>query len=408
VTVTLDLTIIFLLTRAVTSTTPDIIDLTSTEYALLMTVVFIFFSLLSALRINHTVIYISAALTIIYNVIIYSNINQLMMLGLFVISMFGIIHVFILWVSNYILHYFLLSNKINVAYQDIKFAHNQISQQNEEISSQKEEINNHLTNLEQAYTELSDSIIYAKKIQNALINNSSVLKDNFKDHFVFFKPKSIVSGDFFWGSELDDKIMFALADCTGHGVPGAFMTMLGSSFLNEIINKKKETNPDKALNILRQNIIDNLHQDGKLYQPKDGMDMVLLQIDRKNKEILFSGANNSFCYIPRSMDKENGKIVEFKGDRMPISYHYKMRNYSLLKLSYEPGDRIYLYSDGYIDQFGGDKGKKFKSVPFKRMLYDNHDKPMKEQGKILKNTFESWIRHKYEQIDDITVIGITL
>ncbi len=407
-TVTLDLTVLFLVALLMLNSASALIHLTKTDYVLLMSIVFIFFSLLSALRLNHTVILISALLALTYNTILYLSLDKFLMIGLFVVFILAIIHVFILWVSNYILHYFLLSNKIHSAYNDIKEAHSQISHQNEEITTQKEEINNHLLNLETAYTELSDSIIYAKKIQNVLINNAEPLKEMTADHFIYFKPKSIVSGDFFWTSRLGNQWILALADCTGHGVPGAFMTMLGTSLLNEIVNKNKKTEPDKILNQLRVNIIETLHQDGKLYQPKDGMDMLVLRIDKDNNELLFSGANNSVCYIPRVTNSENADIVEFKGDRMPISYHYKMHRYSQLKISYEKGDKLYLYTDGYIDQFGGPNGKKFKSVPFKRMLLNNHAQSMTEQKKILNDTMENWLKRKYEQIDDITVIGLEL
>jgi len=404
-TVTTDLMVVFLVALPVVlqQQPPDM--LTRLEFTLILSFLIIFLNTLSILRISSRIIFFSGALALIINACLYLLQGAFFMTGVYTSLVIIILSLFNGWVTNFILEYFTTNRKLSLAYDDLKVAHEQIQQKNEEITKKSHQIETQVDSLEDAHKDLMDSLMYAQKIQVALINHEDILAPHVKDHFVIFKPREHVSGDFYWASWINDSLIMAVSDCTGHGVPGAFMTMLGSSFLNEIVNKEGNTEPDKILNSLRDSIIEALHQKGKIYETRDGMDMAIVQLDMKNRRLKFAGANNSLCYIPRLNSGRESRIFEFKGDRMPISFHYKMYPFSILETTFSEGDQFYLYTDGYIDQFGGPKGKKFKLVPFKRMLLEYHDRPMQEQGEILEKTMKDWLRDKYQQIDDITVLG---
>lgn len=404
-TVGLDLFIVFLLALPVILSKTPAPPITKLEFTLIISFFFAILNSISVLRLSRAVIGYSAIITIVFNAILYIAQGEFIMVGLCTSLFLIFLSIFNGWVTNFILEYFSTNRKLSEAYEDLQNAHQKIQQKNEEITKKTEQIENQVGSLEEVHKDLMDSLLYAQKIQEALINHDEIIHPHLDDHFVVFRPREHVSGDFYWASWKDEKLILAVADCTGHGVPGAFMTMLGTSFLNEIVNKENVTEPDKILNDLRDSIIKALHQKGKMYEPRDGMDMAVIQLDMKNQKIKFSGANNSLCYIPKLVNKDESNIYEFKGDRMPISFHYKMYPFSLLESTFTKGDQFYLYTDGYIDQFGGPKGKKFKLVPFKRMLLQNHTKNMEKQKKILENTMEEWLRDKYQQIDDITVLG---
>lgn len=404
-TVSLDLLIAFLIALPVVLSGNPVLSISKVEFTLIISFFFALLNSISVLRLSREVIGFSALLTLLLNATLYIVQGEFIMIGLCTTLFLLFLSIFNGWVTNFILEYFLTNRKLSGAYEDLQNAHYKIQQKNEEITKKSEQIESHVGSLEEVHKDLMDSLVYAKKIQEALINHDDIIYPHVEDHFVVFRPREHVSGDFYWASWKDEKLILAVADCTGHGVPGAFMTMLGTSFLNEIINKENVTEPDKILNNLRDSIIKALHQKGKMYEARDGMDMSVIQLDMKNNKMKFSGANNSLCYIPKLNHNEEASIYEFKGDRMPISFHYKMYPFSLLESTFTRGDQFYLYTDGYIDQFGGPKGKKFKLVPFKRMLLKNHQKNMKEQKVILENTMEDWLRDKYQQIDDITILG---
>jgi PAS domain S-box-containing protein len=247
---------------------------------------------------------------------------------------------------------------------------------------------------------IRDSINYAKRIQHAMLPLREEIKSNLPDSFILFKPKDVVSGDFYWFSALGDDIFIAAADCTGHGVPGALMSMIGNSFLNEIVNEKKILEPAAILDTLRENIIKTLRQRGEESEAKDGMDISLCRISKKTLEMQFAGAFNPLYLI------QNGELTEVKGDRFPIGYtkgkegiRFQNHNFQLKK-----GDLIYLFTDGYADQFGGPKEKKFMYKHFKETLLSIREKPMAGQKEVLDNAIEDW-KGPLEQIDDILVIG---
>jgi serine phosphatase RsbU (regulator of sigma subunit) len=221
-------------------------------------------------------------------------------------------------------------------------------------------------------------------------------------HFVLFKPKDIVSGDFYWKLEKNDHLYLAAADCTGHGVPGAFLTMLGVSFLNEINADARLLTPAQILDQLRDRIIKELGQTGKAMENKDGMDISLLRLNLKTYEALWAGANNPLFYV-----EANGNLIEVKADKQPVAHYAVMNPFNDNVINFKKGDAFYLFTDGYADQFGGPSGKKFKYKQLQEKLIETLSLPVEDQKKKLNLIFEEW-RGKLEQIDDVCVIGMRL
>ena len=274
-----------------------------------------------------------------------------------------------------------------------------IKQQNEYL---EEQVRLRTAELREQQREIMDSIVYAKRIQTAALPiEKNYAKEIISDHFVLFKPKDIVSGDFYWLGQKNGKTIIIAADCTGHGVPGAFMSMLGISFLNKIVNEKGITEPDEILNNLRKNVIYALHQTGAENESKDGMDITVCTILHDKMKLQFAGANNPLYFI------REGQMQVIKGDKMPVAYYDFMQPFKLHELDIKKQDVFYQFSDGYADQFGGPKGKKFMYKPFRRLLSAISEKPMDEQKIILDSKIEEW-RGDIEQVDDIVVMGVRL
>ena len=287
----------------------------------------------------------------------------------------------------------------------------EITTQRDEIEAQRNEITIHRDIILEQKNAIEDSINYAKRIQEAVLPISIESRSILGDHFIFYKPKDIVSGDFYWTAKIEQNIIIAVADCTGHGVPGAFMSMLGISFLNEIVRKKENTEVGIILNDLRKEIINALQQRASnslqevstydLSTVKDGMDIALISLNTETMMLHFAGANNP-VYIIR-----NKELVELKGDKMPIAIHIQMDSFNSHEYKIEKGDNIYLMSDGFEDQFGGLDNKKFKSKPLKNLLCSISELPMENQFIELEKTLHNWMG-KAEQVDDITVLGIKI
>lgn len=303
---------------------------------------------------------------------------------------------------------FLFSIFIYKSYQRKKRTNIILTQQKKEIENQKDEIEAQRDFVTKQRDQIAhqneiitDSIEYAKRIQSALLPQENYLEKLLPEHFVFMKPKNIVSGDFFWATERQNKIIVTVADCTGHGVPGAFMSMLGVAFLNEIVNNSSKATPDLILNRLRDFIIRSLHQEYGYSGSKDGMDMALISIDKKTHKMEYAGAYNPVFII------RNGELLEIKGDKMPIGIHaVKMdKEFTNHQFQLQKDDVIYMFSDGYVDQFGGKDGMKLKMKPFKELLLEIYDKPMKSQQKKLESYMEKW-QGDYSQLDDMIVMGI--
>lgn len=306
-------------------------------------------------------------------------------------------------VAFFIFRSYRIKQKSNILLEkqrdEILQKNEELLQLNEEITAQRELTEHQRDIALQRQKEIMDSIQYAKRIQAAVMPQREMFVELVPDYFIYFKPRDIVSGDFYWMKKLENHIVVAAADCTGHGVPGAFMSLLGIAFLNEIVN---ETLTDAAgiLNLLRERIIEALHQTWKDDEAKDGMDIALSVISTKTKELQYAGAYNPL-YLFR-----NGELIEKKADKMPIGIHIKEpKPFVNHTLQLEENDSIYMFSDGYIDQFGGPDGTKFKTKRFKDLLFKLNGKPMKNQKEIIDKEHKDW-KGAEKQLDDILVIGM--
>ncbi len=337
------------------------------------------------------------------------------------IQAYGFIAVALLFIVLAI-YYFYTSRKE-------KRTNNILSVKNSEIVLQKKEIESQSKILEKANRaimkqkdeiekktiKITHSINYASRIQQAMLSNIYVLKDHFEDHFVLFKPKEAVSGDFYWFSVVKDeqipslfkkktngenstKVIVAVVDCTGHGVPGAFMSMLGDAYLNQIVNIQKITDSDVILSELHKAIRTTLQQ--RENENNDGMDVALCVVDKTKKELYFSGAKSPLIYI------QNGELNRINGDLMSIGGLQKerVRHFQKYVVDVSVPTYCYIFSDGYQDQFGGKYGRKFMAKPFRDILEDNYSKSFDEQHKNLLQNLKKW-QGKYPQMDDITVVG---
>ncbi len=262
-----------------------------------------------------------------------------------------------------------------------------LQQQKEEIQKQKDSI--------------TQSIVYAKKIQQAILPDKQVFIKNFKEYFIVFEPRDIVSGDFYFIQKVNRYIVFAAVDCTGHGVPGGFMSMLGQAFLNDIIRKKEVTKASQILNLLRDEIKTSLQQKGLKGEQKDGMDMAICVIDIQSNQLQFSGAHNPLIMI------RSGRLTEIKADRMPVGIHIKEREFTNHTLQLQKDDQLYIFSDGFSDQFGEQSRKKYKSKAFKELLLSNSNYSMSEQKDKLIAEHQNW-RGSVKQTDDIVIIGVKI
>jgi serine phosphatase RsbU (regulator of sigma subunit) len=251
--------------------------------------------------------------------------------------------------------------------------------------------------------QITDSIQYAKRIQHASLTSPQYLSTVFDNYFVFYQPKDIVSGDFYWAHNIDeDQVMVAVCDCTGHGVPGAFMSMISNSLLNEVVIDNANYQPEKVLDILSVEVIKTLKQDKDKIEALDGLDMTLLKIDKKNRTVQFAGAGHTL-YLLR-----DGKVYEEKGDPYPIGYFFGRRKpYVTKDLTLNKGDVLYLTSDGYIEQFGPMNKKKFGYQAFKNLLVEAGNEPIENQEDFFKNAINNW-KANTTQVDDMLVMGIRL
>ncbi|TXB66888.1 tetratricopeptide repeat protein [Vicingus serpentipes] len=270
---------------------------------------------------------------------------------------------------------------------------------NKRITIQKKEIEDKSLKLEEALINITDSVKYAKRIQQALLQSEEHISSNVPPHFILFKPKDIVSGDFYWSYEKDNFMYIAAADCTGHGVPGALMSMLGISFLNSINTVNNILSPAEILDNLRAKVIEDLSQNTKSGASRDGMDISLAKINLVNHEIEWAGANNNLWVISQN------EVREYKADRQAINFTENLIPYTNHKIEAKKDDLIYLFTDGFADQFGGPNGKKIKYKPFKSFLASIANKELNEQKNLLNSFFEDW-KGNLEQIDDVCVIGI--
>jgi serine phosphatase RsbU (regulator of sigma subunit) len=271
-----------------------------------------------------------------------------------------------------------------------------------------------LTNqeLNRQHETITDSMQYAERIQTAVLPPEDFFAESLKNYFILFKPREIVSGDFYWAIRLDEKLVIAVADCTGHGVPGALLSMLGMSFLNEIVNRTGSIQANQILDMLRTDLITSLHQSGKKGEARDGMEIALCIVDKQNGLLEYSGANRPL-YLIRETDLEGDRsegnygyeLVQYQADKMPIGiYDQEMKPFTNHVIQLQKNDSAYLFTDGYLDQKGGPVSKTFKSHRFRKLLLDIQHESMEMQKNILMERFESW-KGDIEQIDDVLVLG---
>jgi serine phosphatase RsbU (regulator of sigma subunit) len=291
------------------------------------------------------------------------------------------------------LFFFILLNRFRIT-----------NKQKNLIQEKELETRNQKFVIEEKHKEITDSINYAERIQRSFLATKTILDEHLKDYFVFFKPKDVVSGDFYWGTKLSNgNFTLCTADSTGHGVPGAIMSLLNITSLEKAVETYDE--PKEILNATRKIIIERLKKDGSKEGGKDGMDCSLIVFDKAKNKITYAAANNPI-WIIRKNEEGLAELVEAKPDKMPVGKHerdtipFLQNEIELLK-----GDVIYTLSDGMPDQFGGPKGKKYKYSKLKEFLIAISDLPMSEQHEKIKSEFENW-KGELEQVDDVTLIGI--
>lgn len=284
-----------------------------------------------------------------------------------------------------------------------------VVERTEEVVRQKKEIEQKNHELEIIYKHITDSIRYAKRLQDAILPPDAVVKKYLPKSFVLFKPKDIVSGDFYWVDHRNGKSYVAAVDCTGHGVPGAFMSIVGYNLLKEILNNSngQELPPSVIMDKMSKGVVKTLNAksggEDSSQQTKDGMDMSLCIVDYDKMQMQFAGAFNPL-YLVR-----NGTVTQYKGDKFPVGLRAEeeIRNFTNNVIQLKPGDTFYIFSDGYADQFGGPKGKKFMAGNFRELLLQTSKLPIEKQKNMLDKNIETW-KGDLEQVDDILVIGVQI
>ena len=293
-------------------------------------------------------------------------------------------------ISFFIIWYF---RNINQEYEDI------ILKKNKKLINSNEQIKLQKINIEEKSKEVTDSINYASRIQHAILPQKQKIDNFLPDNFIIYKPKDIVAGDFYWIEKVDNNLIIAAADCTGHGVPGAMVSVVCHNALNRAVREFNHIEPDKILNKTRELVIETFDQGDE--DVKDGMDIALCTINLNTKQLQFAGANNPLFII------KNNKLHITKGDRQPIGDFMKSKPFTINKIDLAKGDTIYIFTDGYADQFGGPNGKKLKQKKMKELLLSNINLSMKEQKLIIEDAFETW-KGKIEQIDDVCIVGFRI
>jgi serine phosphatase RsbU (regulator of sigma subunit) len=337
----------------------------------------------------------------------------------YVITAFFLVFGFVQWrTANLKTRQKELETKIETATKEIKDKKNEVEAQRDEIMEHRDQLQKQRDLVFSQKQEITDSINYAQRIQNAALSDLKSMDAYLSDYFLLFKPRDIVSGDFYWIKQMKNFLIIVVADCTGHGVPGAFMSMLGISLLNEQVGRSRFDKPGEILDRLRKKVKSTLAQEGRSREQKDGMDMALITYNRETRELDYSGAFNPLYVIRRkdklngdslkeyfSMDNEDYQLIEFKGDRQPIGIFDMEKKFTTKQIQLVDGDTFYLFSDGFPDQIGGPKGKKLLIKNFQRLLLSIQDLPMSGQHERLEKTLKEW-QKGYEQVDDILVMGV--
>ncbi len=275
----------------------------------------------------------------------------------------------------------------------------EIKVQNDVVEEKRDKIQKQHDLIADQQKEILGDLKYSKRIQNSILPVQETVMEVIPEHFILNLPRNMVSGDFYWVGHQGERRAIAVADCTGHGISGALMTMAGMAFLNDIMGRNDDLEPAQVLFGLRKMVMNLLKQTGEEGEASDGMDISLTMLNNEGTKLWFAGANNPL-YIIR-----NGELEVIKGDRMPIGIHLNFeRPFTNNVIEVKRGDRIYLFSDGYADQFGGKRNKKFRYKQFQELLIEIHEQPFEEQKRILRETFLNW-KEGYDQVDDVLVLG---
>jgi serine phosphatase RsbU (regulator of sigma subunit) len=280
-----------------------------------------------------------------------------------------------------------------------KILEDKVLERTAEVVKQKEELEQQKEIIEEKNKDITDSINYAKRIQDAILPPIELIQQKLPDTFLLYKPKDIIAGDFYWMEEIDHIVFIAAADCTGHGVPGAMVSVVCSNALNSAVKEFGLRDTGKILDKTRELVLETFKKSGE--EIKDGMDISLLAIDATHEKISWSGANNQLWYI------SNKALHEIKANKQSIGKTDNPQPFTTHTIKFTKGDIYYLMTDGYPDQFGGPKGKKFKYKQLEENLLAISDKPLKEQSQILRSTFNTW-KGNLDQVDDVTLIGIKI
>lgn len=292
-------------------------------------------------------------------------------------------------------------NTITLQKTKVDAAYLELNQQNEEIAAQRDEIEKQKHKVEAHQKEIIDSITYAKRLQEAILPPKEFITEHFPENFIVYKPKDLVAGDFYWAESVGNKFLIAAADSTGHGVPGAIVSVVCSNALNRSLKEFGLTEPGPLLDKTRELVLETFAKSSS--DVKDGMDISILCIDKLNKKISWSGANNPLWYLLPNAEM----LSEIKANKQPIGKSDNPLPFTTHKIDYVSGTTFYLITDGYSDQFGGDRGKKFKHKSLKDLLVSTAHEGMKKQSEVLETTFTKW-KGRLEQVDDVCIIGITV
>jgi len=297
------------------------------------------------------------------------------------------------------------------------FVSDHIARAIENVRAEEKIRKQHLEVLQQKQA-ITDSISYARRIQKASLPSPPYLDNILSDYFTIYKPKDIISGDFYWVREIEGFRVIVVADSTGHGVPGALMSMLGVTLLNEQFRTFGIRQPDVILRHLRNKVKDILAQEESANDQKDGMDMAIVIIDQEKRECQFAGANRPLFLFRKkaqiaveetipysSLENDEYELFSIKGDKQPIGVHWEETEFTNHVIKLQEHDCLYIFTDGFVDQYGGEKRKKFKTRNFKKLLLSVQAESMKNQKTLIEDAFEEW-RGSHEQIDDVCVIGV--
>lgn len=291
--------------------------------------------------------------------------------------------------------------QLKIDKEEIQRNNAKLWEQSKAIHDEKERINKLRLEIEAKHKEITDSIIYAERLQKAILPQDKVINEALDEWFVLYQPKDIVSGDFYWFQEKNGRSIFAAADCTGHGVPGAMVSVICNNGLNRSVKEFNLEDPGLILDKTREIVIEEFEKSHE--EVKDGMDIALVSLRKESgadgsRELSYAGAHNPLWIIRKDADI----VEEIKADKQPVGKHINASNFTSHTVRLNHGDTVYLFSDGYVDQFGGEKGKKFKSSNFRTLVLSIQDKPLAEQKDIIHKTFEDW-KGPLEQLDDVCV-----